>query len=72
MSILTQSVHFRTQPKAMRAIEPRLPKQWDVVGGRGTGKRQGERIKRQIAKGMLSVGSKGFRAPLTYKQVGIE
>lgn len=48
MSIIAQSVHFRTQPKAMRSIEPRRLKQWDC--GSGTGKRQGERVARQVAR----------------------
>lgn len=37
----------------------------------GTGYRQGKRIQRQIANFMLSVGSKGFRAPMTHEQAGI-
>lgn len=34
-------------------------------------KRQGERLRRQIDKWMVSVGSKGFRAPMTRKEAGL-
>lgn len=70
MSIIAQSIHFRANPKSTRRIEPRPPKQWDRRGA-GSGKRQGARIQRQIDKGMLSVGSSGFRAPMTRKQAGL-
>jgi transcription initiation factor TFIID subunit TAF12 len=38
----------------------------------GTGKRQGKRIRSQIKRGMLSVGSSGYCPPLRYGEAGIE